>query len=102
MAASLGKLARAVLESLFWWCGHGRAGRLTNSATTQAQIQGFELAHPNIYPTYKLLECVKGLDPQKQGCSISRTQATTGYLREASVRAEYLWCAEAGGLEPDQ
>jgi hypothetical protein len=29
---------------------------LLNSTTTQAQIQGFELAHPSIYPTYELLE----------------------------------------------
>ena len=29
---------------------------MTSSATTQAQIQGFELAHPNIYPIYELLE----------------------------------------------
>ena len=49
-------LTSVVLESLPWWCGCGRAGGLTNSAT----IQGFELAHPNIYPMYELLEHVKG------------------------------------------
>lgn len=32
---------------------------LTNSATTQAQIQGSELAHPNIYIISELLEHVK-------------------------------------------
>jgi hypothetical protein len=30
------------------WCEHGRTVRLTKSATTQVQIQGFKLAHPNI------------------------------------------------------
>ena len=34
---------------------------LTSSDTSQAQIQGFELAHPNIYPINELLECMKGL-----------------------------------------
>ena len=43
---ALGKLARAVQES---WLE-------TTSATIQAQIQSFELAHLNIYPTYELLE----------------------------------------------
>ena len=46
---------------------------MTNSAATQAQIQGFELIHPNIYPIYHLLECVKGLVPQSQSCTISMT-----------------------------
>ena len=44
---------------------------MTNSATTQVQIQGFELAHPNIYPTYELLELVKGPVLQIQSCRIS-------------------------------
>ena len=71
---ALGGLARAVLESSPWWCGCRRAGRLTNSATIQAQIQGFELAHPNIYPIYELLECMKGLVLQIQNYRISMTQ----------------------------
>jgi hypothetical protein len=54
---SLGKLARSVLESV---------GRLSSSATTQAEIQGFELAYPNIYPNYELLEHIKGTVLQKQ------------------------------------
>lgn len=37
-----------------------RAGGLTRSDTSQAQIQGFELAHSNIYPISELLECTKG------------------------------------------
>jgi hypothetical protein len=65
LAAVLGKLAKTVLESLPWWCGYRRAVGLTNLATTQAQIQSFELAHPNIYLIYELLEHMKGLVLQK-------------------------------------
>ena len=51
---------------------HGRAGELIpvvqvqksgqadSSATTQAQIQGFELAHPKIYIIHELLGHMKG------------------------------------------
>lgn len=35
------------------------AGELTNSVPTQTQIQGSELAHPNIYCIYELLEHMK-------------------------------------------
>jgi hypothetical protein len=62
-----------MLESWPWWCGYRAAGGLTNSATTQAQTQCFELAHVNIYPIYELLEGVKGL--QIQSCRISMTQS---------------------------
>ena len=72
---ALGKLARAVLETFPWWCGCRRAGRLISSATTQAQIQVFELAHPSIYPIYELLECVKGFVLQIQRCRISMIQS---------------------------
>ena len=51
-----------------------RANRLTNLATTQAQIQGFVLAHYNIYPIYELLECRKEPVLQIQGCRISMIQ----------------------------
>ena len=50
-----------------------KAGRLTSSATTQAQIQGFELAQPNIHPICELLECVKGPVPEIQSCRIFMT-----------------------------
>jgi hypothetical protein len=62
------------MESWPWWRGHGRAGKLTNSATTQVLIQAFELAHPNIYPISELLEHVKGLVLQIQSCRVSMTQ----------------------------
>ena len=41
---------------LSWCCECGRVWGLISSATTQAQIQGFELAHPNICSIYELLE----------------------------------------------
>ena len=59
LAAALSELARAVLEGSPWWCGCRRAGGLTSSDTSQAQNQGFELTHPNIYSIYELLEPVK-------------------------------------------
>ena len=37
-AAALGELPEAVLESSPWWGGFRRAGELTNSATSQAQV----------------------------------------------------------------
>jgi len=51
----------------------GRADRLTNLATTRAQIQGFEVAHPKIYLIYGLLECGKGPVLLTQSCRISMT-----------------------------
>ena len=42
----------------------GKASGLTSSDTSQGQIQGFELAHPNIYPINELLEYInKEADP---------------------------------------
>lgn len=73
--AALGDLAgRVVLRSLLLRCGCRRAGRLTNSAIIQTQIQGFELAYFQIYSIYELLECVKGLDLKIQKCRVARTQ----------------------------
>lgn len=53
---------------------------LTNSATTQAQIQGSELAHSNIYIISELLEHVKWPALQIQSFRISMTQG----IREES------------------
>ena len=47
---------------------------LTSSDTSQAQIQGFELAHPNIYPINELLVFTKGPALQIQNYRISMTQ----------------------------
>lgn len=46
---------------------------LTNSATIQAQIWHFESVHPNIYPTYELMELMKELVLQNRSCRISKT-----------------------------
>jgi hypothetical protein len=51
LTKALGELAGAVLESLYWWCGYGRTGGMTNSTSMQTQIQGFELAHPQSVPS---------------------------------------------------
>jgi hypothetical protein len=75
--ASLGGLARAVPDSLPWGCGCRRAGKLTNSATPWAQIQGFELAYPKINSIYELLKHVKGPDLQSQSCRIFMIQGNT-------------------------
>jgi hypothetical protein len=56
-----------------------RAGGLTNSAVTQMQIQGCELADLNIYLIYKLLEVMKGPLLQIQSCRISMTQRSGEY-----------------------
>ena len=48
--------------------------RLTSSDTSQAQIQGFELAHPNIYPIKELLKCMKRLVLQIQNYRIFMTR----------------------------
>jgi hypothetical protein len=39
--------------------GSGAGILAADPDTTQAQIQHFELAHPNIYPIYELLELMK-------------------------------------------
>ena len=44
--------------ALVVWCR--MPGRLTNPATTQAQIPDFKLVHPNICPIYELLEHMTG------------------------------------------
>ena len=74
LAVALGELIGEELESLPWWCGFGRAGWLTNSATIQAQNQGFELPHPNIYPIYELPELMKEPVMQIQSFRISMAQ----------------------------
>lgn len=50
-----------IQESRPWWSGHRRADGLTDSASTQVQIQGFELAHSYSYPIYEQLELEKEL-----------------------------------------
>ena len=52
----LGELECSLLQSESWQ----KSCRLTISATLEAQIQDFELANPNIYTMYELLEQMKG------------------------------------------
>ena len=67
-AAALGRLGQALglgstveLTLVAGFAGENkRPGRLTSSDTSQAQIQSFELAHPNVYPVNELLEYMKG------------------------------------------
>ena len=47
-------------------CENMRASGLAIFDTSQTQIHGFELSHPNIYPINKLLECMKRLVLQIQ------------------------------------
>ena len=58
----------------------GKASRLTSSDTSQAQIQGFELAHPNIYPIDELLEHMNGLVLQIQNYKVSVTHGNNRIL----------------------
>lgn len=64
----------AVLKILFWLCGHRWSGKQINSATSQVQIQRFELAHLNIYLIYDMLDCIKGTILQILQYRISMTQ----------------------------
>lgn len=71
-AAALGELAGQCWRASLGGVG---AGRLNTSTTTQAKIQGFELAQP----IYELLECMKESVLQNQNFEISMTPATIGY-----------------------
>jgi hypothetical protein len=62
----------------------GLACWLISSAATQAQIQGFELAHPKIYIICDLLGFMKGLVLQIQSCKISMTHGNTRITRSSS------------------
>lgn len=48
--------------------------QLNNSATTEAQIQGFELTDPNIYPSINCWEYMKGSVLENQSYKIFITQ----------------------------
>jgi hypothetical protein len=69
----LWSLTTATLDefSLVVWVQ--KSSWLTSSATTQAQIRNFKLAHTSIYSVYELLEHLKVLVLQIQRCSISVT-----------------------------
>lgn len=56
---------------------------------SQTHIQGFELAHSNIYHICDLPECVKELVLLNHSYRISMTRATAGYQRGVLVRVWY-------------
>jgi hypothetical protein len=66
---------------------HGIPLGLTNSANTQPLTQSFEMAHPNIYPIYELLEHMKGPDLQNRSCRIAMTQGNNR-IRGVLVRIQ--------------
>lgn len=87
-------------ESHLWWLECRKAGRLTNSATTEAQIQGLELAHPSIFSSWTCRTTWRG-----QSCrSIA---AGSPQLRQQQDAWESLWgssidvVAEARNLKLD-
>ena len=90
LAVALGELIGEELESLPWWCGFGRAGWPTNSATIQAQNQGFELPHPNIYPIYELPEFMKEPVLQIQSFRISMTQGNNSISKSSPSEGPVL------------
>lgn len=93
-------LSWAELASWPQWYAPGRADRLTNSATTQTQIQDFELAYPNMYPMYKLLELLRGLALQNQSYTISKTQSNNKVSGRILTEDPVLNRTEARGLRP--
>jgi hypothetical protein len=66
------------------------AEELANPAITQAQIQSFELAHPNIYSIYELLEHMKVLVLQIQNCRISMTRNNNRLSQRSPSEAPVL------------
>lgn len=66
------------------------AGELTSTATTQAQNQGYELAHANTHPIYELVEHVEGMDLQIQSYRISSTQSSNGISKRSPRQGPVL------------
>jgi hypothetical protein len=91
------KNRRAGELALVVW--YRRAGGLTNSATIQAQIQGFELAQPNISPIYQPLEHMKGFVLQTQNCRVIMTQGNNR-ISKRNLHKDPLCAAEGRVLEP--
>lgn len=67
---------------LAWGWGQSQRPGLTKSADTQAYIQGFELAHHNIYPIHDPPELMKLLVLWNHGCWISMTQGSSRDIQE--------------------
>ena len=63
--------------------------RAEQPSSTQAQIQGFESAHPNIHPVCELLELMKGPLLQIQSRRISMTQGSNRRSERSPVIIQY-------------
>ena len=59
-------------------------------AITEAQNQGFEVAHPYTYPICGLLEHEKGMAPQIQSCRISMTQGNNRISERSPIEGPRL------------
>jgi hypothetical protein len=86
------------------WTSWSSAGELAlvvqiskSSATTQAQIQGSELAHPNIYIICKWLRHMKGPVLLIQGCRLSMNQSNNGITRRNPSEHPILMVSQKPG-----
>jgi hypothetical protein len=73
----------AAQSNLLWWYKQGKVVGLTCSATTQAQIQGSESVHPQIYIISEWLGCKKWPVLLFQSCKISMTQGNNRITKES-------------------
>jgi hypothetical protein len=71
---SIGWTSQGKIGELIWVVWVQESWQADQLATTQTQIQGFEIAHCNIYPISELLECIKKPVLQIQNYGISMTQ----------------------------
>lgn len=62
----------------------GIIGEVTNPATVQAQIQGYELTCPKTHTIYDLLDYVKEPYSQTQSRGISTTQGNNRISKKSS------------------
>jgi hypothetical protein len=67
-----------------------KAGRLASSDSSQGQIKGCELVHPNNYPIYEQLECMKGLVLQIQNYKISMTPGSNRIYKRSPIEVPVL------------
>ena len=81
-------LSWTVTKSLLWWRGCGWVAMHTNSATTQAQIQGFELIHFNIYSVHSW-SIWKGQSCRTKAVGIPWYRSTAASQRGILVRIQY-------------
>lgn len=81
-----------------WW-----KPALTNSATTQAHIRGFELSHPNMFTIYNFMMPVKGLVLWDHNIRISITQVNSSLSENKFNEGSVIDSVpEVKALEPDQ